>query len=299
MKYLKSIVVAVVIMAIGIGNLAEARILGVDQSTPTAFQTIQDAVDAATDGDTIMIKKGRYAGAIVDKAVNIKGNSQVIIDIGIEIYSFPYGTRGFQVIADGVTISHLTIEGVGIGVEGRGSVDNPVGNIVVSNVDIRNLVTTYRPNGTEVGAFGVYVYRGQEWTIAHNDISLADGFPGYGIYISRGQSNLVAFNSIEHFEQAPANSHYFGVALLRTQFNKIVHNTILIDAEKRACIYIGHYTSTDNIIGFNDFRGSTVDGLLLLGASADENLIEGNLGLNRSSVSDADASGFRPVIEDE
>ena len=44
-----------------------------------------------------------------------------------------------------------------------------------------------------------------------------------------------------------------------------------------------------NTIGFNEFRGSTVDGVVAVwGVSTDDNYVAGNLGLNRSTISDAD-----------
>ena len=273
-----------------------------DISVPNDYPTVQDAVDAASDGDTIMVMDGMYAGAVVNKAVHIKGNGHVIINVGVDKEWWPHGTRGFVVTADGATISHLAIENVGIGIEGYPTDANPaVDDVAISHVTISNLIPTYKGVNRRViqGAFGVLNYEGGSgWTVTHSKMGLTDGFAGYGIYIQQGVDILIAFNEIEHIEQVPTGTHYFGVFLLDTQYNKVVHNKILIDAEKKGCVGIGGSTSINNTIGFNDFRGSTVAGVAAVwGSDADANLIKANMGWNRSSITDADAPDFKSVTE--
>ena len=273
-----------------------------DISVPNDYPTIQDAVDAASDGDTIMVMDGMYAGAVVNKAVHIKGNGHVIINVGVDKEWWPHGTRGFVVTADGATISHLAIENVGIGIEGYPTDANPaVDDVAISHVTISNLIPTYKGVYRRViqGAFGVLNNEGGSgWTVTHSKMGLTDGFAGYGIYIQQGVDILIAFNEIEHIEQVPTGTHYFGVFLLDTQYNKVVHNKILIDAEKKGCVGIGGSTSINNTIGFNDFRGSTVAGVAAVwGSDADANLIKANMGWNRSSITDADAPDFKSVTE--
>ena len=273
-----------------------------DISVPHDYPTVQDAVDAASDGDTIMVMDGMYAGAVVNKAVHIKGNGHVIINVGVDKEWWPYGTRGFVVTADGATISHLAIENVGIGIEGYPTNANPaVDDVAISHVTISNLIPTYKGVYRRViqGAFGVLNNEGGSgWTVTHSKMGLTDGFAGYGIYIQQGVDILIAFNEIEHIEQVPTGTHYFGVFLLDTQYNKVVHNKILIDAEKKGCVGIGGSTSINNTIGFNDFRGSTVAGVAAVwGSDADANLIKANMGWNRSSITDADAPDFKSVTE--
>ena len=116
-----------------------------DISVPNDYPTVQDAVDAASDGDTIMVMDGMYAGAVVNKAVHIKGNGHVIINVGVDKEWWPHGTRGFVVTADGATISHLAIENVGIGIEGYPTDANPaVDDVAISHVTISNLIPTYK-----------------------------------------------------------------------------------------------------------------------------------------------------------
>jgi nitrous oxidase accessory protein NosD len=286
------IILAVSLTAVGM------HVFAADISVPRDYLTIQDAVDAASDGDTIMVTDGMYAGAFVNKAVHIKGNGHAIINVGVDVQEWPHGTRGFVVTADGATISHLAIENVGIGIEGDPTDANPaVDDVAINHVTITNPIPTYR-NADRVqvqGAFGVLNYEGGNgWTVTHSKMGLTDGFAGYGIYIRHAVDSLIAFNEIEHIEQVPTGTHYFGVFLLDTQYNKVVHNKILIDAEKKGCVGLGGSASINNTIGFNDFRGSTVEEVAAVwGTDADANLIKANLGWNRSSISDADASDFK------
>jgi len=286
-------ILAVVLIA------ATPHVLAANINVPGDFLTIQDAVDAASDGDTIHVLAGRYKGAVVDKAVHIKGTGGTIVDTGVYVSRGYLGTRGFLVQADGVMISNLGIQNVGIGVEGyRPEGDHSVNDVAVSNVTITDPVPTYYSGGGVAFSFGVLNFRGgYGWTVTHSEISFADGFPGYGIYIRWGADSLVAFNNIEHHEQVPAGVYYFGVILRSAQYNKVVHNKILIDAEKKGCVGVLGETAMSNTIGFNDFRGSTVEGVFLDEASAEANQIKANLGSNRSSISDSDASDFKPIIE--
>ncbi|WP_455393249.1 hypothetical protein [[Eubacterium] cellulosolvens] len=75
---------------------------------PTDYLTIAAAIDAANDGDKIIVAAGNWYGADLNKAVEIKGEDGAIIDDGP---MHPAGlTQGFRLIAgsDGATISHLT-----------------------------------------------------------------------------------------------------------------------------------------------------------------------------------------------
>ena len=93
--------------------------------------------------------------------------------------------------------------------------------------------------------------------------------------------------------------------------NKIVHNHAAVTGtglfvlgfgmgDWRALYGVGPISMTGNQIGFNDFRGSTSEIAALPGALLDPqyNSLVGNLGKNRSDVSDnVPANTFKPVID--
>jgi hypothetical protein len=59
-------------------------------NVPGDFATIQEAIDDAgvLDGDTILVGKGNHAGALVTKAVEIKGQGGAVINDGPELGNY-------------------------------------------------------------------------------------------------------------------------------------------------------------------------------------------------------------------
>jgi pectin methylesterase-like acyl-CoA thioesterase len=71
-------------LAISVANFTSSAYAAV-WSVPGDFATIQEAIDSpdvADTGDTIMVGPGEYAGAIVTKAVEIKGVGGAVINEG-------------------------------------------------------------------------------------------------------------------------------------------------------------------------------------------------------------------------
>ena len=110
---LTRVILLLTLVSLG-GTLAEAKTLKV----PRKFTTIQEAIDAASSGDTIKISKGRYTGNIViDKSLTIRGkkyktriqaaddSSPVVTVTADDVELKQFDTRGgsFGVAADGVS----------------------------------------------------------------------------------------------------------------------------------------------------------------------------------------------------
>lgn len=129
------ITAALAILAISV------NVIDTDRSTPPAavsdadhvvaadgsgdFETIQAAVDAAADGDTIAIQPGTYTEAVViDRDLTISGDTGDPAAVVVEIpedgptVDFNGVDIGYGFLFDGVTaeLSHLTITGPGAGV---------------------------------------------------------------------------------------------------------------------------------------------------------------------------------------
>ena len=84
--------------------------LAAEWRIPGDFATIQAAIDspAVAAGDVILVGPGSHAGALVTKAVDIRGEGRAVINTGPV---HPSGkTQGFRLLAGshGTTISHLT-----------------------------------------------------------------------------------------------------------------------------------------------------------------------------------------------
>lgn len=230
---------------------------------PADFPTIQGAVDAAGDGDLILVFPGDYTGAVVNKNVTIRGIGRARIVEGVGWMPGSILSRTafrFDLMAggDGATITNFTIEcdpEFCYGVYSRGA-----DNITVSHLIIRN-------------SFDAIVnYNGSGWQIIHNRIEgLPEGGDGIiiGEYIGREASNnQVAFNLIVENELPDNNYSTPGVILASyyngmVRNNSIAHNRIQLSGYEKACgveIYdswggaTGELTVVDNRIIYNDFR---------------------------------------------
>jgi parallel beta-helix repeat protein len=106
-------------------------------NTNLGYYTIQDAVDAASAGDTIIVGSGTYNEQVtVDKPLTIIGEDRA--GTVVESYDYLYA---FFVTADGVTISNLTV--VQVAADSGMYFDGAIGiyllgvdNCIVENVDI-------------------------------------------------------------------------------------------------------------------------------------------------------------------
>ncbi len=231
---------------------------------PRDYPTIQGAVDAAGDGDLILVAPGNYAGAVINKRVTLQGQGLVRIVEGVPWMAgsvSSYTAFRFNLFGggDGARIINFTIDCDSLlryGVYSHGA----------DNVTVRRLKIT-NPAG------GVVNYNGNGWTITHN---LIRGFSGggegivIGEYIARtANDNLVAFNQIddpdipEQYYSIPGiilASYYNG----QVKNNRVIHNRVRLGGYDQACgveLYdgpgedTGEMSVADNRIRFNDFRG--------------------------------------------
>jgi len=260
------------------------------------YSTIQAAVDAAQPGDRILVGSGNWAGAHVEKAVEIRGNGDARIVAG-PLY-LPLGnpdgrTLGFLIGAevdgaggDGVTIAQLTFtEAVDLPVFSRGA-----NNVTVSQNLILNPVQ------------GVTNRGGKRWNITHNTFRDLRSDNGGAIAIMVGdnrfrdvQDNLVAYNHISGTLHVAADElgGYDGTAIAlfadfrsdygyngakSIAFNRVLKNSVSLVSDNPGLVDIVAFEMTigvntpaegdpdypseltdvihNNVIGFNDFKGT-------------------------------------------
>ena len=240
---------------------------------PDDYATIQEAIDAATthDGDVIIVGTGEWFGAVVSKAVEIRGDGGAVIDDGP---SHGPWKDGFRLVSgsSGATISHFTFLGLELPIYGWGPDD--------VTIEHNRIYDTMQ---------GITNWDGDNWLIRHNFIEgiWEEGSGGLGIVVgSRGDEvsgNVVAHNRIvAHIERSTDTFSVGGILLCTDQRNdpvdvvsnnKIVHNKVKITGEDSWAIglhviglsaypppeeEVEHAIELlkDNYVGFNDLRGS-------------------------------------------
>jgi len=114
----------------------DGNMLYVGGSGPGNYSSIQKAIDNASDGDTIFVfddSSPYYEHVVVEKSITLLGEDRetTIIDGGESLTIV-------TVIADGVTISGITVQNSGIlwinsGIEIRSSYNTISGNIILNN----------------------------------------------------------------------------------------------------------------------------------------------------------------------
>jgi hypothetical protein len=156
-----------------------------------SYTTIQAAINAASDGDTILVASGTYSGFVdVTKAVTIEG----VDNVGIPGTSQARGaesvlTGGVRVSVDGVTIDGVTIAGT-YDSQGLDGTDFNNGLLIkTNNVTIQNsildgtglgdvrpfstfgTVAGFNFNNNQVGNWGegAYIVEGGAGSISQND----------------------------------------------------------------------------------------------------------------------------------
>ena len=157
---MKSIIVSAVVIILLVPALLHAETIHV----PGDYPTIQEAVDAAANGYTILVDDGTWDGASVPGiAITIRsenGPGQCIVSH--EGYGFDIG------YSSSVTVDGFTITGDGIGIYVRGSAE--VNNCLItynwrggiqshySGTTIRNCEISYNANDNEFGGGGLHAW---------------------------------------------------------------------------------------------------------------------------------------------
>ena len=96
------LIVIVTILVLGLVGTASATNWSVDGSGDADFTGIQEAINNASDGDTIIVHSGvYYENVVVDKSVMLKGIDHPVVDAGGE-------GRAITLTADGITLVGFT-----------------------------------------------------------------------------------------------------------------------------------------------------------------------------------------------
>jgi parallel beta-helix repeat protein len=231
---MKRIIAVLLIIAMGISFLLnnseiclaeeiESRTLYVDDDGTQEYTSIIQAINNASDGDTIYVYSGVYDGYfLINKSINLIGaNKENTIIRGGDFLLIRNGL--ITILANNVTISgftiknsthpyYLTLHGIG---PPTWIYDVAIGIIVESNF------TKIIDN-----------------TITNNN--------GYGILLNQSHNILISNNEIKN--------HVFSCIYLKNSSNNIIINNTILNNEKGI---VFHINSTDNVLYHNNFINNT------------------------------------------
>lgn len=301
MKRMLFVLTLVAILALPVMGVAAKP--GATWNVPGDFATVQEAIDSLSvaDGDTILVGPSNHAGALVSKAVTIKGTGGAVIDTGP---MHPAGlSMGFRLLAgsDGATISHLQFD-VDLAIMNGDAVDD----VTVEHCTFLNAIQA------------VSNWRGSGWDISHNKITDLRTRNGGGIGILIGDytggtvsDNVVAHNRIQgtlHVLSGDGGGYEGSGIVLYADFrygrsgaadmvnNRVLKNKVSLVSDTPGVVDVVGFELTDsrddanaepfpviydNYIGFNDFRGTVKQIAVTPEELLDCNTLSRNLGDNR------------------
>lgn len=305
MKKLKkwAILVAVVtLLAATVPALAKAGKGAGICNVPKDYATIQEAVNDS-DCDIVIVGKGEWFGANVDRLVEIKGVGGAIINDGPLHWSG--NNFGFALYYGGGTGSRIT------GFEFSSDVEFPVFAYLTDDVTVDHNIMN---NSLQ----GVTVWKGSGWNVHHNEfIDLrTDCGGGIGIIFADFtggfvRNNIASHNKISGILRVDpedcggydgsgivlyADYRWGSAGAEEISNNRVINNTISLASDTPTLVDVHAIELTDtrndvdadpypvifdNAIGFNDLRGTVMQITLTPEDLENWNDISRNLGDNR------------------
>ena len=262
---LKIFVIACFVLLLWAG-CASAATLVVNQTSPACTigdiycDTIQEAVDMAEEGDTIVVCEGIYhENVVIDKPLIVKASGNVTIE------SFDDSNFTVWIKANNVVFSGFNVKGGYIGIrlsnvhgcriENNSVVENDFGIALISssgNSIVNNSAVKNEDNG-------IHFQDSSNNNKIENNTACENG--DRGIYLADSSGNDV-YNNI-------VNKNLYGFLLIRANKNKIENNTACENGNRG----INLADSSGNEV-YNNIVNKNLNGILLI--RANKNKIENN-----------------------
>jgi len=212
---------------------------------PDDYSTIQEAIDAAHEGDTVFVKRGTYNESVfINQSISLVGEDPATTRImgdwrlngtivlirhnNVNVTGFTIQPSAYSFSRKGVHLLHV-------------SHCNVVSNIILNN------------------GYGVWLYGASENTITENTID-GQGNRSTGIFVDYSPNNLI-FNNI-------VTDNYSGIALLNSaDGNTVCNNTVIDNPDVGLNIASNGNNITGNVVS------NQVTGVILYGSN---NILRGN-----------------------
>ncbi|MGI6307780.1 MAG: hemoblobin-interacting domain-containing protein [Dethiobacteria bacterium] len=246
-------------------NYVEVKTWYVDGSGGVDFTTIQAAVDAANDGDIIIVKDGTYnENVVVDKSLVIQSENGADLTT---VQAANTNADVFKVIAENVIIDGFTVSGAtSTGRSGIYITSSSGSSTVINNHCSGNFQGIYiGADGNTVsnntctcnGRYGIHLSKATGNSITDNTCANNTDGSGFALYLADNANNNTVSGNTSH-------SNKYGIRVKNAYDNLIFNNTSL-NNDYGLEIATG---STGNVFYLNNFIGNTSELSLGYGAVA-------------------------------
>lgn len=198
---------------------------------PMDYPTIQQAVNHANSGDTILVQNGTYyEHVLINKSLSLVGEDRDLTVVD--------GNGTGNVIS--INANNVTVEGFTVMRSGKNAEDSGIhvehsGSVIVANSSIRDSTN------------GISLILSNNNTISGNAF-VANSF--YAVYLSSSGGNMVSDNVI--------SDNYVGVFLFSSTANVVTRNTA---SDNDYGVFL--YSSIDNMISGNNISSNDYGGIYL------------------------------------
>ncbi len=244
-----------------------AEYITVNNSTGPAadFTSIQAAVDAAKDGDTIIVYSGTYTENIdVNKELKIISQSgnpdDTIVKAAVS------DDHVFNVIGKNVTISGFTVTGATEYINAGIYLNGVEGSIITNNIVSDNSCGIYldsssdntlTDNTASNDYYGIHLCDSSNNTLTNNKASDSDNYDDYDCY---GTGLDLYHSSDNTLTDNIASNNYYGISLSGSN-NTLINNTASDNEYYGISLSGSDNTLTDNRMTYNkyNFRGGGIN----------------------------------------
>ena len=251
-----------------------------------AYSSIQKAINASSNGDTILVKSGTYFENVkVKKKLNLRGIGNPVVDAG-------GNGSAITLSANGITLEGFTATGGGsypnagikvISNNNKLSSNNANSNNYYGIVLDESSNNTLTGNNASNNYVGIRLYDASNNTLSGNNVSNNGYYYGSGIYLYDASNNTLTGNNA-------SSNHENGIYLKYSSNNMLSSNNV--SSNNRKGIYL-KYSIKNTLTGNN--VSNNVGGIYLYDAS--NNTLTGNnasnnvLGIGLSSSSNNTLTG--------